>query len=102
MAGFWSLKKERATYLSEFYALFIPARETFRVHVEALEIEKEEAQCLEVQCLLALLTLLETQTQQKLANSILKTVSYLWTKLMPALSRRAKAILLASLALPSR
>lgn len=58
-----SKKKERATYLSEFYALFIPARDTFRVHVEALEIEKEEAQCL-----LALLTLLETQTQQKLAG----------------------------------
>jgi len=58
-----SKKKERATYLSEFYALFIPARKTFRIHMEALEIEKKEAQCL-----LALLTLLETQTQQKLAG----------------------------------
>lgn len=37
------------------------------IHMEALEIEKKEAQCL-----LALLTLLETQTQQKLASSILK------------------------------
>ena len=53
-----SKKGERAAYLTEFYTLFVPALETFRTHVETLE----------AQSLLALLTLLETQTQQKLAG----------------------------------
>ena len=61
-----SKKGERAIYLVEFYALLLPALETFRTHVETLdatEAEKEKAQNL-----LALLTLLKTQTQQKLAG----------------------------------
>ena len=69
-------KGERAAYLTEFYALFVPSLETFRTHVEihlealeakakakASESEKEKAQEL-----LALLTLLRDQTQQKLAG----------------------------------
>jgi IS5 family transposase len=56
-------KGERAAYLTEFYALFVPALETFRTHVESPESHKEKAQEL-----LALLILLGHQTQQKLAG----------------------------------
>jgi IS5 family transposase len=56
-------KGERAAYLAEFYALFVPVLETYRAHVEALEDKAEKAQEL-----LALLTLLRDQTQQKLAG----------------------------------
>ena len=63
-------KGERAAYLIEFYALFVPALETFRIHVESLEAEVSESQrrSLKARELLALLTLLSDQTQQKLAN----------------------------------
>ena len=63
-----SEKGERAAYLTEFYTLFVPALDTFRIHVEALEVpefQKEKAQEL-----LALLTLLSIQTQQKLAGEL--------------------------------
>lgn len=57
-------KGERAAYLTEFYALFDPALETFRNHVLAIpEHRKEKAQDL-----LSLLTLLKEQTQQKLSG----------------------------------
>lgn len=52
-------KSERATYLTEFYALFVPALETFRDHALVNP---------EVQNLLSLLTLLKEQTQQKLSG----------------------------------
>jgi len=61
-----SKKGERVAYLAEFYTLFIPALETFRTHVETLEASEAEKE--EAQNLLALLTLLETQTRQKLAG----------------------------------
>jgi IS5 family transposase len=53
-------KGERAAYLTEFYALFVPALESFRTLMES---QKEKAQNL-----LALLSLLKDQTQQKLAG----------------------------------
>jgi len=56
-------KGERVTYLAEFYALFVPALDTFRAHVESLEDKAEK-----IQELLALLTVLSDQTQQKLAG----------------------------------
>ena len=63
-------KGERAAYLIEFYALFVPALETFRTHVEALEAKAEvpESRKEKAQELLALLILLKHQTQQKLAG----------------------------------
>ena len=63
-------KGERVAYLAEFYALFVPALDTFRTHVESLEARAEvpEMQILKAQKLLALLTLLSNQTQQKLAG----------------------------------
>ncbi len=63
-------KGERVAYLTEFYALFVPALETFRTHVESLEAKNEvpEYRKEKVQELLALLTLLGHQTQQKLAG----------------------------------
>ena len=67
-------KGERVAYLTEFYALFVPALDTFRTHVESLEArakadaEVPEMQILKAQKLLALLTLLSNQTQQKLAG----------------------------------
>lgn len=65
-------KGERVAYLTEFYALFVPALETFRTHVESLEAKAEvpesQRRSLKVQELLALLTLLKYQTQQKLAG----------------------------------
>jgi len=56
-----SQKKERAAYLLEFYVQFIPALETFSNHVAALDKEEQRAKEL-----LSLLTLLKTQTKQKL------------------------------------
>jgi IS5 family transposase len=63
-------KGERVAYLTEFYALFVPALEIFRTHVESLEAKAPEFQrrSQKVQELLALLTLLSDQTQQKLAG----------------------------------
>ena len=63
-------KGERVAYLTEFYALFVPALETFRAHVEALEakVEAPESHKEKAQELLALLTLLSNQTQQKLTG----------------------------------
>jgi len=57
---------ERVVYLAEFYALLLPAMETFCSHVEMLEAP--ESAKAKAQNLLALLTLLVTQTQQKLAG----------------------------------
>jgi len=64
-------KGERAAYLTEFHALFVPALETFRTHVRTLletEVPESQERNLKVQELLALLTLLSDQTQQKLAG----------------------------------
>ena len=65
-------KGERVAYLTEFYALFVPALETFRTHVESLEAKAEvpgsQRLSLKAQELLALLILLEHQTQQKLSG----------------------------------
>jgi len=66
-------KGERVAYLTEFYALFVPALDTFRTYVESLEdkadkAEVSERRSLKAQKLLALLTLLSNQTQQKLAG----------------------------------
>jgi IS5 family transposase len=63
-------KGERLAYLTEFYALFVPALETFRTHVESLEANAEvpESHRSKSHELLALLTLLSDQTQQKLAG----------------------------------
>ncbi len=65
-------KGERAAYLIEFYALFVPALETFRIHVESLgteaEVPEPQKRSLKAQELLALLTLLSDQTQQKLTD----------------------------------
>jgi IS5 family transposase len=65
-------KGERVAYLTEFYALFIPALETFRTHVESLEgsagVPESKRRSLKAQELLALLILLKHQTQQKLAG----------------------------------
>jgi IS5 family transposase len=61
-------KGERVAYLTEFYALFVPALETFRTHVRSLDAEEPQIQSLKAQELLVLLTLLSDQTQQKLAG----------------------------------
>ncbi len=63
-------KGERVAYLTEFYVLFVPALEIFRDHVKTLEAEVPESRrrSLKAQELLALLTLLSHQTQQKLAK----------------------------------
>lgn len=61
-------KGERVAYLTEFYALFVPALETFRTHVEALEAKVSESCKEKARELLALLILLSDQTQQKLAG----------------------------------
>jgi len=70
--GFGRAKKgERVAYLTEFYALFVPALETFRIHVESLaeaDVSESQRASLKAQELLALLTLLSDQTQQKLAG----------------------------------
>jgi hypothetical protein len=59
-------KGERVSYLTEFNALFVPALETFCTRVETLEVSESEKA--KAQNLLALLTLLKDQTQQKLAG----------------------------------
>ncbi len=65
-------KGKRVAYLTELYALFVPALETFRSHVESLvaEAPKLQRRSLKAQELLALLTLLSDQTQQKLADKL--------------------------------
>ena len=98
-------KGERVAYLTEFYALFVPALETFRTHVRSLEAEVPESQRRNLKALelLALLTLLSDQTQQKLAVSdILIIASSLWMRLMPVPSRKARLFHPASLAPLSR
>jgi len=59
-------KRERAAYLAEFYTLFVPALESFRTHVEALEAPESQKE--KAQNLLSLLNLLKDQTQQKLTG----------------------------------
>ena len=65
-----SKKGERAGYLSEFNALFVPALETFCTRVETLmeTLEASESEKAKARNLLVLLTLLKDQTQQKLAG----------------------------------
>jgi IS5 family transposase len=64
-------KGERVAYLTEFYALFVPALETFRTHVRTISeanAEVPESRKEKAQELLALLVLLSDQTQQKLTG----------------------------------
>jgi len=61
-------KGERASYLSQFYELFAPALDTFRSHVTVLGVSEGEIS--QAQGLVELLTLLDTQTQQKLAGEL--------------------------------
>jgi len=61
-------KDERATYLTEFYMLFSPALETFRIHIESLKVPQQDKDKDRSCNLLELLTLLNVQTQQKLAG----------------------------------
>lgn len=60
-------KRDRAAYLLQFHLLFVPALETFWEKVEALE-RSEEKENRKARQLVDLLTLLETQTLQKLAG----------------------------------
>lgn len=101
-------KGERVAYLTEFYALFVPALETFRIHVESLgtatEVPESQMRNLKAQEMLALLNLLSEQTKQKLTgkqhidNRIVSIASSLWMRLMPVLSRKARHFHPASLA----
>jgi IS5 family transposase len=59
-------KRERAVYLAEFYTLFVPALESFRTRVEALQAPESQKQ--KAQNLLSLLNLLKDQTYQKLTG----------------------------------
>jgi IS5 family transposase len=65
-------KGERVAYLTEFYALFVPALETFRIHVGSLgtttEVPEPQMGNLKAQKMLVLLNLLSDQTKQKLAG----------------------------------
>jgi len=63
-------KGQKADYLTEFYALLVPALETFSTHVESLETHTQvlESSRDKAYKLLSLLTLLKDQTQQKLAG----------------------------------
>lgn len=58
-------RQERLAYLSEFYALFEPALECFKQHQGALEDSPLKERC---QHLLDALTILDAQTQLKLAG----------------------------------
>jgi IS5 family transposase len=63
-----SKSAERPSYLAEFYALFVPALDAFRTYATVLAMsEKQRQHALK---LLSVLTLLDTQTQQKLAAQI--------------------------------
>ncbi len=63
-------KGQKASYLTEFYALFVPALETFSVHVKSLETNTQVSESSRDKAceLLSLLTLLKDQTQQKLTG----------------------------------
>lgn len=59
---------ERQSYLSEFSTLFVPALDAFRTYATVLAMsEKQRESAVK---LLSILTLLETQTQQKLAGHL--------------------------------
>jgi IS5 family transposase len=57
---------ERQSYLSEFYALFMPALDALRTYATVLAMSEKQRQ--RALTLLSVLTLLATQTQQKLAG----------------------------------
>jgi transposase, IS5 family len=61
-----SQAQERLSYLSEFYALFVPALDAFRTYATVLAMSDTQRQ--RAGTLWSVLTLLETQTQQKLAG----------------------------------
>jgi len=63
-------KGERATYLAQFYALFVPSLEIFRSLMESLEADAQvpEFHKIKARELLTLLNLLSDQTKQKLAG----------------------------------
>jgi len=63
-------KGQKVAYLAEFYTLFVPALDNFRVHVESLKNNAEVSESRKSKAceLLSLLTLLSNQTQQKLAG----------------------------------
>lgn len=63
-----SKAEKRQAYLTEFSALFVPALDAFRTYATVLAMsEKQRENAVK---LLSVLTLLETQTQQKLAGHI--------------------------------
>lgn len=63
-----SKAEKRQSYLAEFSALFVPALDAFRTYATVLAMsEKQREGAVK---LLSVLTLLETQTQQKLAGHI--------------------------------
>ena len=63
-----SKAEERQSYLTEFSALFVPALDAFRTYATVLAMaEKQRERAVK---LLSVLTVLETQTQQKLAGHI--------------------------------
>lgn len=56
----------RQSYLSEFYDLFVPALDAFRTYATLLAMSEKQRE--RAVTLLSVLTLLDTQTQQKLAG----------------------------------
>jgi len=60
-------KGKRAVYLAEFHLLFVDALSTFRTHIAVLEFSSSEKQ--EAISLVEILSLLEIQTQKKLAGA---------------------------------
>ncbi len=63
-----SKTEERQSYLTEFYALFVPALDAFRTYATVLAMADPQRE--RAVKLLSVLTLLETQTQQKLAGHL--------------------------------
>ncbi len=61
-----SKAEERQSYLTEFYALFVPALDAFQTYVAVLAMSEKQHE--RAAKLLSVLTLLDTQTQQKLAG----------------------------------
>lgn len=59
---------ERSSYLSEFSALFVPVLDAFRTYATVLAMSDTQRE--RASTLLSVLTLLETQTQQKLAGHL--------------------------------
>jgi IS5 family transposase len=63
-----SKAEKRQAYVAEFSALFVPALDAFRTYATVLAMSENQRQ--DAVKLLSVLTLLETQTQQKLAGQL--------------------------------